>query len=74
MTMQTEDHDRRSKERKDYLSIKELCERIPYEEQTIRNLMYQGKLVQGRHYFKPNGRLMFKWSAIVHWIEGDEYG
>ena len=41
-------------QRKDYLSIKELCEQIPYEEQTIRNLMTQGKLVQGTHYFKPN--------------------
>jgi hypothetical protein len=76
MTMQAEDRDRRSKveERKDYLPIKELCERIPYEEQTIRNLMHQGKLVQGTHYFKPNGRLIFKWVAIVHWIEGDENG
>ena len=59
---------------KDSLSIKEVCERIPYEEQTIRNLMNQGRLVQGTHYFKPNGRLIFKWSAIVKWIEGGENG
>jgi hypothetical protein len=61
-------------QRKDYLSIKELCKLIPYEEQTIRNLMTQGKLVQGTHYFKPNGRLIFKWTAIVNWIEGGESG
>jgi len=61
-------------ERKDYLSLKELCERIPYEDQTIRNMMTKGKLVLGTHYFKPNGRLIFKWSAIIKWIEGIEHG
>jgi hypothetical protein len=59
---------------KEYLSLKELCTRIPYDEQTIRNLITQGKLLKGTHYFKPNGRLIFKWTAIVTWIEGDESG
>ena len=59
-------------ERKDYLSLKELCERIPYNDQTIRNMMTKGKLLLGTHYYKPNGRLIFKWSAIVKWIEGEQ--
>jgi hypothetical protein len=59
---------------KEYLSLKELCERIPYDDQTIRNLMTQGKFRKGIHYFKPNGRLIFKWTAIVEWIERSESG
>jgi hypothetical protein len=59
---------------KEYLSLKELCARIPYDDQTIRNLMTQGKLLKGIHYFKPNGRLIFKWAAIVEWIERSESG
>jgi hypothetical protein len=60
--------------KKEYLSLKELCEQIPYEAQTIRNLITQGKLVQGIHYFKPHGRLIFKWDAIIEWIEGEGSG
>jgi hypothetical protein len=61
-------------EQREYLSLKELCERIPYDDRTIRNMMTKGKLILGTHYFKPNGRLIFKWSAIVQWIEGDKDG
>jgi hypothetical protein len=59
---------------KEYLSLKELCARIPYDDQTIRNLMTQGKLLKGIHYFKPHSRLIFKWTAIVEWIERSESG
>jgi uncharacterized protein YheU (UPF0270 family) len=56
---------------KEYLSIEELVERIPYRPQTIRNLMSQGVLREGTHYFKPTQRkVVFKWSAIRRWIEG----
>lgn len=41
----------------EYLSLKELCAQIPYKEQTIRNLVSQGALREGIHYFKPHGRL-----------------
>jgi hypothetical protein len=37
-------------------------------------MLTKGKLLLGTHYFKPNGRLIFKWSAIVQWIEGDKDG
>jgi hypothetical protein len=55
---------------REYFSIKELSELIPYDEQTIRNLMSKKVLRLGEHYFKPNGRPIFKWSAIKAWIEG----
>jgi len=58
---------------KEYLSLEELVERIPYRPQTIRNLMCQGVLREGVHYFKPTQRkVVFKWSAIRRWIEGED--
>jgi hypothetical protein len=41
---------------KEYLSIAELVRRIPYRPQTLRNLMSQGVLKEGVHYFKPTQR------------------
>ncbi len=56
----------------EYLSIKQLCERIPYRPQSIRNMMTQGIFREGEHYFKPTARkVIFKWSAIQRWIEGE---
>jgi hypothetical protein len=46
---------------KEYLSPEDLVERIPYRPQTIRNLMSQGVLREGTHYFKPTQRkVVFK--------------
>ena len=59
------------KSTREYLSIKELSELIPYDEQTIRNLMSKKEFRLGEHYFKPHGRPIFKWSAIKAWIEGE---
>ncbi len=53
----------------EYLSVRQLCERIPYKEQTVRNLMTQGVLKRDVHYVKPRGRVMFKWSAVRAWLE-----
>jgi hypothetical protein len=58
---------------KEYLSLDELVQRIPYRPQTIRNLMSQGVLREKIHYFKPTQRkVVFKWSAIRRWIEGKD--
>lgn len=58
---------------KEYLSLEELCQRIPYRPQTVRNLMSQGVLRQGVHYFKPTSRrIVFKWEAVRAWIEGND--
>ena len=54
---------------REYLSIRELAARIPYAEGTIRNLMTQGRLRLGDHYIKPNGRVMFRWSAVRQWLD-----
>ncbi len=58
----------------EYLSIAQLAQRIPYAEQTIRNLMSQGILRRDVHYVKPRGRVMFKWSAVQAWLEGSGEG
>ena len=54
----------------EYLSIADLSKRIPYAPQTIRNLMSAGVLKRNLHYVKPRGRVMFKWSAVLAWVEG----
>lgn len=54
----------------EYLSIRALSQRIPYAEQTVRNLMSSGVLKRGVHYTKPRGRIIFKWSAIRAWLNG----
>lgn len=53
----------------EYLSIRELSERIPYSEGTIRNLMSKGQLKLGEHYVKPRGRVMFRWAAVRTWLD-----
>jgi len=52
-----------------YLSVRQLAARIPYAEQTIRNLMHSGELVEGEHYFKRRGRVIFSWPAMRAWVE-----
>lgn len=52
----------------EYVSIRDLTKRIPYSEGTIRNMMSRGTLRLGEHYVKPNGRVMFKWSAVNAWL------
>lgn len=56
-------------EREGYLSVEQLCERIPYAESTIRNLMGAGDLREGDHYFRRRGRIMFSWPAMRRWVE-----
>lgn len=57
--------------RKEFLSAKELAERIPYSERTIRNMVSQGDFVRGVHYVKPKGRVIFLWSRVMEWIESE---
>jgi len=53
----------------EFLSVADLSKRIPYAPQTIRNLMSSGVFKRNLHYVKPRGRVMFKWSAVLAWIE-----
>jgi hypothetical protein len=52
-----------------YLSLKQIAARIPYAEKTIRHLILKGELVEGGHFFKRGGRLMFSWRAMQDWVE-----
>ena len=53
----------------EYLSIRDLAHRIPYAEQTIRNLMTRGVFRLGEHYIKPRSRIMFRWSKVRDWLD-----
>jgi hypothetical protein len=57
---------------REYVYIDELAERTPWTVEAIETMVRRGALQRGVHYFQPNGlrgRLIFKWSAIVAWIE-----
>ena len=41
----------------EYLSVKQLANRIPYKEHTIRNLISAGEFREGIHYYKRRGRV-----------------
>jgi hypothetical protein len=55
----------------EYFSVRQLAERIPYTEGQIRNMMSAGTFLLGVHYDKPQGRVMFRWSAVRAWIRGE---
>jgi hypothetical protein len=57
-----------------YLSVRQLAARIPYAEQTIRNLMSTGELLEGVHFFKRRNRVMFWWPALRAWVERQSPG
>ncbi len=58
----------------EYLTIEQLCARIGYKEQTIRNLMSIGELKQGVHFFKPRRRVLFAWTAMEQWVREQDAG
>lgn len=56
----------------EYITAEELSYRIKEKKQTVYNRVYKGDFTLGVHYVKPTSRkLLFKWSAIVLWLEGD---
>jgi hypothetical protein len=56
----------------EYLTVSELSPRIKYTEQSIYNLICNGTFIEGLHFFKPTPKkILFKWHAIVQWIEGN---
>jgi hypothetical protein len=60
--------------RREYLSVEQLAERTPWSADAIRRMVTRGQLHRDVHYFQPLGRttqLIFKWSAIVAFIEGE---
>lgn len=54
-------------DRSELFSIRELVERMPLAEQTVRNLMAAGELREGEHYFRKHRRIAFDWNAMSAW-------
>lgn len=54
---------------KPYLSIRELSTLTPWTEQAIRTMMAKTILREGVHFFHVGRRPVFKWEAIVQFIE-----
>ena len=56
----------------EYLTVKELSGRIKLARQTIYNMIHKKEFVLHKHYYKPKAKIiLFKWSAIEKWLEGD---
>lgn len=49
-----------------YLTTEQLAERIHYDARSIRNMLVDAYLFEGRHYIRPFGRrkLLFIWETI----------
>jgi predicted DNA-binding transcriptional regulator AlpA len=53
-----------------YLTVKELSDKIKFSQQTIYNMIHQGVFIKGRHYIKPRPKkLLFLWTAVHAWLE-----
>ncbi len=54
----------------DFLTVKELSERIKYSRQTLYNLICKRQFILGKHYIKPTPKkVLFKWSEVEKWLE-----
>jgi hypothetical protein len=58
---------------KPYLSIRELSGCTPWTEQAIRTMMAKGVFCEGEHFFHVGRRPVFKWAAVVLFIEQREH-
>lgn len=49
-----------------YLTTEELSQRIKYNPRTIRQVLMDSVLLEGRHYFRPFGqrKILFIWEHI----------
>ena len=58
-----------------YLTTKELSQRVKIAEGSLRNMVWQGEFIKNVHYVKPTPRkLLFIWSAIEAWLHGASIG
>lgn len=57
----------------EYLTTKELSQRIKMAPGTIRNLVWQQVLIENTHYVKPTPKkILYKWSAIELWLHNGQ--
>ena len=54
---------------KPYVSIAELAELTPWTDQAIRTMISRGIFREREHFFYVGRRPVFKWAAIVGFIE-----
>ncbi|MFZ0890047.1 MAG: hypothetical protein WA005_16500 [Candidatus Binataceae bacterium] len=54
---------------KPYLSISELATLTPWTDQAIRTMVSRGIFRKGEHFFYVGRRPVFKWAAVVAFIE-----
>jgi hypothetical protein len=62
---------------REYLNAEQLAAVTPWSKKAIAHMVEKGVLMRGVHYFQPQGpgtRLLFKWSAIVEFIEHGAVG
>jgi predicted DNA-binding transcriptional regulator AlpA len=54
----------------EYLTVKELSERIKFSKQTLYNFINKKTFDLNKHYLKPTPKkILFKWSEIKKWME-----
>lgn len=55
--------------KEEYLTVKELQDRMKYSTQSIYNMIHNGTFQIQKHYLKPTPKkILFKWSAILEWM------
>jgi len=62
---------------REYLSIRQLAQLTPWSTDAIEKMVRRGTFQRGVHYFQPSGtrtQLIFKWGAIVSWLESTSDG
>ena len=58
----------------EYLTVKELSDKIKFSKQSLYNLIHKGTFILGKHYLKPTPKkVLFKWSEIRAWMGDDLY-
>ena len=59
----------------EYLTVKELSNRIKMAPGTIRNLVWKGVFLENIHFVRPTPRkILFVWNQIEAWIHGGQEG
>jgi hypothetical protein len=59
---------------KPYVSVRELSNLTPWTQQAIRTMIAKGVLREGEHFFHVGRRPVFKWEAVVAFIERQSRG
>jgi predicted DNA-binding transcriptional regulator AlpA len=60
----------RKKKMEEYLTVKELSDRIKFSKQTLYNFIHKRTFDLNKHYVKPTPKkILFKWSEIKKWME-----